>query len=491
VVIAVDQLRGDLLDRYAPAFSGGLKRLLEEGYRYVNASHAHSRTHTAAGHATISTGVYPSRHGIVANEWQQRTGDIWQPLYSVADPTSPITGIEGLEGRSPRNLLREGLADWMLAHDPDARIVSLSGKDRAAITMAGKAKGEVYWVELERLGFVTSRYYRDGYPDWVNDFNNEVMTELVQDSVWERVVPEERHGLARADSAEYEADGVHTTLPHRTRSEDPWERAAWTLERPTVDRAVGMLAQEAIRALKLGQRGEQDFLALSFSATDHVGHDYGPLSQEQLENLVRLDHELGVLFEYLDEEVGVGRWLAGFTADHGVQTMPEYLAAHGEDAVRLANPEVRQSLGAALGEAVEGEPRSSAEVAQRLADLVRDQEWVAEAYTHAQLTVGMPADSFATMYRNSYYPGRGVDILSRFGVEIRRRPNYLLHGRTGTTHGSPYWYDRYVPLILLGAGVEAGSSDRAVYSVDLVPTLARMAGVGYPDDLDGRVIYPR
>jgi predicted AlkP superfamily pyrophosphatase or phosphodiesterase len=310
VMIAVDQLRGDLLDRYAPTFSRGLKRLLEEGYRYTSASHAHSKTHTASGHATISTGVYPSRHGIVANEWQQRTGDIWQRLYAVSDPTSPISGFEALEGRSPRNLLREGLADWMVAQDPDTRVVSLSGKDRAAITMAGKARGEVYWVQLERLGFVTSHYYRDDYPDWVRDFNEKVMPELVSDSLWESVVPEDRRGLARADSAEYEGDGVHTTMPHRPHSDDLWERGAWTLEQPTVDRAVGLLAQEAIRALELGQRGERDFLALSFSATDHVGHAYGPLSQEQLDNLLRLDQELGVLFDVLDEEIGEGRWLA-------------------------------------------------------------------------------------------------------------------------------------------------------------------------------------
>jgi hypothetical protein len=108
-----------------------------------------------------------------------------------------------------------------------------------------------------------------------------------------------------------------------------------------------------------------------------------------------------------------------------------------------------------------------------------------------ELTVGMPADSFATLYRNSYHPGRGADLLSRFGVEIRRKPNYLLYARTGTTHGTPYWYDRYIPMILMGTGVEPGSTDRAAYSVDLAPTLARLAGIQYPNDLDGRVIYPR
>ncbi|MEJ2206990.1 MAG: alkaline phosphatase family protein, partial [Gemmatimonadota bacterium] len=227
----------------------------------------------------------------------QRSGDIWLPTYSMADSESPITGIEVLEGRSPKNLLRDGLADWVFAQNPDARVVSLSGKDRAAITMAGRSRGEVYWIAIERLGFVTSTYYRDDYPEWVRRFNDDVMPELVSDSVWENVVPEEERHLARPDSADYEGDGVHTTLPHMPQSEDVWEREAWTLNRPTDDKAVSLLAQEAIRQLDLGQRGEQDYLALSFSATDHVGHAYGPLGQEQLDNLVRLDRELGALFE--------------------------------------------------------------------------------------------------------------------------------------------------------------------------------------------------
>ena len=268
VMISIDQLRADMLDQFAPAFTGGLKRLMEEGFSYTSASHAHSKTHTAAGHATLSTGVFPARHGIVANEWRQRSGEVWTPLYAVADVASPITGIEAMEGRSPKNLLRSGLADWVMAQDSDARVVSLSGKDRAAITMAGKAKAEVYWLAVERLGFVTSEYYRRDYPRWIRRFNEEVMPELVADTLWEHSAPEEHRHLARADSAVYEGDGVHTTMPHTPRSEDPWVKAAWTLEMPVADRAVALLAQEAIRELELGQRGAVDLLALSFSATD-------------------------------------------------------------------------------------------------------------------------------------------------------------------------------------------------------------------------------
>ncbi|MDH5590709.1 MAG: alkaline phosphatase family protein, partial [Gemmatimonadota bacterium] len=146
VVVTVDQLRGDLIQRYAPAFTGGLKRMLDEGYRFENGSHAHAITHTAAGHASISTGTFPSRSGIVANSWQQREGDTWTPMYAVEDPESPILGVEGAPGRSPRNLLRDGLADWVLSADPSAQVVSLSAKDRSAVTMAGRSRGQVYWT---------------------------------------------------------------------------------------------------------------------------------------------------------------------------------------------------------------------------------------------------------------------------------------------------------------------------------------------------------
>jgi hypothetical protein len=487
-MISVDQLRGDLLDRFAPAFTGGFKRMAEDGYRFTGASHAHAITHTAAGHATLSTGVFPSRSGIVANDWRHRSGEAWIPMYSVEDAGSPIVGFEGMEGRSPKNLLRGGLADWVLAADEDARIVSLSGKDRAAITMAGKSKTHVYWLAESAPSFVTSTYYRNRMPGWVKDFNETVLPEILGDTVWEQQVPPEFRSLARADSAVYERDGVHTVFPHTSTSADSLERSLWTLTQPNTDRAVSLMAREAIDALDLGQRENVDYLAVSFSATDHVGHAYGPLSQEQLDNLVRLDRELADLFEYLDERVGEGRWVAGFSADHGVMTMPEHLAAEGGEAVRVSGQERRVALGQALQEAFQSEGTPD-QVAERMARAAEGEGLVAKAYTHFELTSGQPADSFAVLFRNSYYPGRAAGLLSRFGIETRYAEHELVHGTRGTTHGSPYWHDRHVPLVFLGAGVEAGVSDARVYTVDLAPTLAAFAGIPVPYDLDGRVIY--
>lgn len=494
VLIAVDQMRADLLDRYADVYTGGFRRLLDQGYRFTEASHAHAHTETAAGHATLTTGSFPSRSGIVANDWVERSGEQWSSMYAVEDTLSPIVGVTGLEGRSPRNLLRGGLPDWIMAADRDARVVSLSQKDRSAITMAGQTRGEVYWIATPLARFVTSSYYRSDYPRWVARFNEEVMPKLVADSVWLQTAPEEVRRRARADSALYEYDGIHTTFPHKAWEEadsGAYNRNTWALEaQPRADRAVRLLAEVAVKELDLGQRGNLDYLGLSFSSTDYVGHAFGPFSQEQLENLLSLDRQLGELFEVLDREVGVGRWVAGLSADHGVMTSPEYLVESGEDpnARRIAPAALTQQLRAALQEAASGDGGEDA-FAERLARTLEEKGTVARAYTHRALTGGEPADSFAVLFRNSYYPGRAAGQLSRFGVEFRLGYHQLLRGRFGSSHGTPYWYDRTVPFLLLGAGVSPGTSRDPVYTVDMAPTLAGLAGISMPDDLDGRRVY--
>lgn len=497
IAMAVDQLRGDLLDRYEAAFSGGLRRLLDEGFVFTQTSHAHARTSTAPGHATLSTGVFPSRHAVVANSWSQRVGDRWEGIYAVEDLDSPILGFENepaLEGRSPKTLLREGLPDWLHTADDDARIVSISKKDRAAIPMGGLSTEHVYWMLPELGQFITSTHYMDRYPRWLQRFNENVMPAISKEEIWDTEVPERFRHLARPDSAAYEFDQVHTTFPHISAEETPFEgdqvHNAWAYEQPRADAAVLALAQTAIAELDLGQRDEQDYLAIALSATDRVGHQFGPFGQEQLSNLIHLDRVLGDFFDYLDDEVGEGAWVLGFTGDHGVVTIPEAQVELGinPEARRIPNDENRQALTLALQEsAVEG--RSPEEVAEHLARLVEERGLVAKAYTHHDLTRGEPADSFAILFRNSYYPGRAWGPLSRWGVEVRFGDGDLVGFPSGTNHESTYWYDRWVPMIFMGAGVERGTSHAPTYTVDFAPTLAGLAGIPIPEDLDGRSLY--
>jgi hypothetical protein len=497
VMIVVDQLRQDVFEDYAPAFEHGFRRMLEEGYGFTQASHAHARTSTAPGHATLATGVLPSRHGVVANSWQHRRGFQWVQMYAVADGDSPITGFENeplLQGRSPRNLERESIADWFGAANDRSRRVSISKKDRAAIPMGGQHTENVYWVVPELARFVTSTYYADAYPRWVHRFNERVMPEIVEPRVWESEVPEDRRNLARGDTAAYEGDGVHTWFPHVSADENApdttlMQHRVWGLDQPRADDAVMELAKAAIEELDLGQRNEQDFLAISLSAADRVGHGYGPYSQEVLSTLIHLDRLLGDFFAYLDEVLGEGAWVVGLSADHGVATMPEYAREMGDDkAERISIDQMRTELSAVLNEVARGGGNPD-EIAYRLAEAVEERGLAAGAYSHHELTRGMPADSFAVLYRNSYYPGRAWSDLSRWGVDLRHGEGDYVGYETGTSHESPYWYDRHVPILLLGAGVSPGSSDAPVYTVDFAPTLAGLAGIPIPDDLDGRRIY--
>ncbi|MEO8577706.1 MAG: alkaline phosphatase family protein, partial [Gemmatimonadales bacterium] len=171
VMVLVDQLRADLLDRYGDLFTGGFKRLRDQGYSYTNASHAHATTETAVGHATLSTGVHPFRHGVIANIWYEMSGGAWRQVLNVEDTTEKIVGGQGLAGVSPRHLMRSGFAEWLMAANPKSKVASVSGKDRGAIQTAAHTRGYVYWFSSASGRFVTSTYYRDADPDWVTKFN--------------------------------------------------------------------------------------------------------------------------------------------------------------------------------------------------------------------------------------------------------------------------------------------------------------------------------
>ena len=251
---------------------GASRRLLDDGFRFTEATHGHARTSTAPGHATLSTGVFPSRHGIVANSWQQRVGFQWQPTYAVADRDSPILGYEdiaALEGRSPKTMVRDGLPDWITAADSDSRVVSISRKDRAAVPLGGRSSEHVYWMVPELARFVTSTHYRDGYPGWLRDFNEKRMPAIFAAEVWESGIPGEFRSLAREDTASFEFDGIHTAFPHVAVDETPdttWQtRNVWRSDLPYTDVAVRELAITALEELDLGQRDQVDYLAVSFS----------------------------------------------------------------------------------------------------------------------------------------------------------------------------------------------------------------------------------
>ena len=493
VMISVDQLRGDLLDRYSDAFTGGFRRLLDEGAVYTGASHRHASTSTGIGHTTLGTGVVPTRHGIVGNSWEERLPDgSFRSVYAVEDSLSPIVGFPNAPGRSPANIRTDGLADWLQAADPETKVLSVSTKDRGAIPLAGQARGDVYWMMANAGRFATSTYYQDDYPDWVERFNRERMPQILGDSVWTFDLSADLAALARPDMAAYEGDGEHTTFPHMRAMESsgdgPSAQFGWASRTPLADEATLEFALEAMSQLGIGADEHVDYMALSFSATDYVGHAYGPLSQEQLDNLVHLDRTLGRLMTELDARVGEGAWVLGLSADHGVITMPEWLAENGEPGYRTSRDDLIrfQMVADSVAAAMEGSDETAVQTA--MAEALERIDWVHDVMLPSEL-LAPGADSLVNLFVNSYDANRYWSMLPEYGLYVMgNESTYVTSSPTGTGHGSVWWHDRWVPLILYGPGIDAARLADEVYTVDLAPTLASLVGVAPPAGIDGRAL---
>ncbi|HSG82544.1 MAG TPA: alkaline phosphatase family protein [Gemmatimonadota bacterium] len=493
VLVTIDQLPTYLFQRYDSLYAGGFRRLLGEGRYYVETVHDHSETWTSVGHATLATGRIPRRHGVVANDWHEHIEDEPEWVGSVDDGSEETLGAPEVLGRSPRNLQVTGLADWILAADSGARVVSISAQRTTSILLAGRAKGHVYYYEEPVGRFVTTSYYRDSYPGWVDRFNATTLQEYYADTVWACEIPAERRALARRDDVDYEGDGVHTTFPHRyyEEVEDHGSREDfynWWADTPSLDEATLALAREAVTALSLGRRGSVDFLAVGFSQTDRVGHPYGPYSLEQLDNLIRVDRVVGELLDFLDAEVGAGRYVLALTSDHGTSPIAAYLQELGQPGRQLSRDE-RRALRGSVRDIMSGDG-SREELWAAAINRLEIEDYIADAMTVNELAAEQPSDTFVALHARAYYPGRVPQALGRYGLVLRYTAGTNWTGDRAT-HGSPYLYDRRVPLIFIGPGIEAAHVDEPVRTVDVAPTLAALAGIPYPADLDGRPLPVR
>lgn len=492
VLLVVDQLPDELLDRYDTAFTGGFRRLLDRGLRFSDATHDHAVTETAPGHATIATGTEPARHGVPANDWWEQQGGQFRLVLNVVDPTVPLVGHPTLAGASPTVLRRSGLGEWMQAADPESRVVSVSGKDRGAVLLAGHSRALVYWFDPTAAAFVTSVHYRGDDPAWITAFNDEAVAAARADSVWSLEVPPQLRALARPDSFPFEGDGVHTAFPHRygeevEEGEDTGGIGWFMAATPTVDALTLRLAARAVEAESLGRDDHPDLLAVSLSQTDRIGHAYGPTSLEQFDNLLRLDRALGAFLDGLDTSVGADRYVVALTSDHGVMELPEVRAARGLPGVRLT----RESA-APLQAVVDSVARSVGRVdpealARALAEAVPTVPWVERAWTRSALAA-LPAepDSFTRLHVAAEVADRPTGLLARAGVVVQFAEGVVTWGYPfGAAHSSPYHYDRHVPLVFAGPGLAPGVRTDPASAADIAPTLAALLGVSPPPDLDG------
>lgn len=493
VQITLDQLRADALERYAPAFSSGLKRLLDDGYWVKEGVVDHAITVSYPGHATLATGAHPSTHGMSANEWWVLREGRWTWVDAAADDREKIVGAEDRRGPSARNLLVPTLGESVKAADPAAKAISLSTGNSIAVVYGGRDSDGVYWFDSDSGRFVTSTYYRSALPPWVADINqSDLLTN--KPGVWETVAGPDARRLADPDASPVENEGKNAVFPHRFETErapdveDDVALNRWFAGTPLKDDALVALAKRAIEAESLGGDRVVDYLSVAFDSTDSVGHSFGWRSVEYLDALLRIDRALGDLLAFLDEKVGEGAYVLALSADHGVADFPETTNHR-----RIRTAEIDEALDRV--EKLASENANAPDLPELIARELEKSDFVAAAYTEDDLKRA-DGDEYAYLYRRSFRPGLTPDFPlwtakeerphhpARYGVIVRFVEGAIFDAAPAV-HGTPYGYDRNVPIVFYGARVKAKKSDERMATVDVAPTLAELAGLSAPKNADG------
>ena len=513
VLITVDQLGRDRAD---PSLPGGLGQLAREGRVFSRGELAHAIAETCPGHAAIATGRHPGRSGLSSNQFVARdSGRIEYCVEDDPEAAAVLGGSPGL-GRSPPPMRLDTIGDWLRASHGGAKVVAVAGKDRAAIALGGPHPDGAYWLRRPgEVAFTTSRYYAPELPGWVRAWNRAHSGFAGVPERWEHA-PAARAGVdpRRPDDYPYEqANGLGRVSGHPLRGATVEESSSRLYRSPFIDRLTLDFAATAVEALGLGDDDVPDLLAVSLSGTDTVGHSFGPESHEARDALLRLDRWLGEWLEALEQRVGEGGLVVVLTSDHGVLPLPEWLAETGRGACpvaagRLPLDELRGSLGwhlhwelgrwyewprpwlwhSGLQLTVNRSLAASRGVEPRRV-LRAAEEWlearpeVAAAWTAEELAAS--GEPMAVRYRRSVDPEQGADLV------VQPAEGCLISGSPlGTSHGTPYAYDRDVPIVFVAPGLAPGTDPRPATTVDVAPTLAELLGISTPDDLDGRSLLP-
>jgi hypothetical protein len=394
------------------------------------------------------------------------------------------------------------LGDWLKARDARSKVFTASRKDRSAVLMGGQNADAAYSYWGNDGTWWTGGYYPGPSSDWVTTFLAQGGATRYFGTLWEPLIEDEAV-WAEYDVVQLDTGAFRSGFPHQIGSPEPEPDRSffgWFSGTPMVDGYLSEFAQAMIDGEELGLDGSIDFLGVSFSAIDSVGHDYGPNSPEILDAVLRLDKYLGELIEHLDQTVGLEHVVFGFSADHGIPPLPEYQQLIDADGKRLDVWDVQcvQRAGVAFREkfgeddwfldnyyfdpdVVAAHGLTMAEVEEDMAARLEACPSVDKIWTATELAAIDPetASGMALLFRNSYVPGRTPNL------NVQLKPLYQYYPGSGTTHGSPHWYDTHVPFILAGPGVKAGVIDQRVNTVDMAVTLAALIGLEPPSGLDG------
>ncbi len=507
LVLAIDQMRFDYLTRFDDLYEGGLRTLIDDGAVFTNARYRHAATETGPGHSVILSGRHPSSSGIVGNVWYDLL--LGRSVNVIADPFQRPLGGEGSQA-SPVNLVGFTVGDTLKQSSPESKIVGVSLKDRSAILMAGRLGDAAYWYETFGGNFITSTYYMDEAPPWLDAWNGRHVADGYAGRQWTRSIDDasiyERY--AGPDAVEGEWDRTDIVFPHQIRGNPPERGFYDDLRRtPFADEMTLEVALEAITAHELGTDEITDILAIGFSGTDIVGHTYGAQSQEVMDQMLRLDRVLKELFDEIDESVGLGETLVVLTADHGSLPLVETLQTSGIDARRVDPNVLRNAVERGLQDrftdssnfvasagsrsiyldvaAIERQGARRSDVEQVIIEALTSTGIVGAVYTQDQLISDQPSeDPYIGLYRNSFFSSRSPHLTVRINPYIYLSSEFA----GGTGHGTPYDYDRHIPIVLMGPGIQAGTFPLDSGPEDIAPTLAEILGLDYPKEPDARIL---
>jgi predicted AlkP superfamily pyrophosphatase or phosphodiesterase len=527
IQITVDQLRGDLPDKYMKNMGeGGFRYLKEHGIWYSNAHYGHANTETVVGHTTLATGADPSLHGMISNVWFDR--EQGKLIYNIEDAKYPIltegadvdasTEIDAsqvlasTDGRSPNNIITTTFSDELaIMTNRKSKIFGVSVKDRGAVTLAGHT-GKAFWFSKPAAGFITSTYYYEKYPEWVSKWNKQQFVRKYDNKAWTLLHDRSTYMYGDSDDNEWEMDvaGFGLTFPHQYGSADSAYYGSFLTFSPAGDDITLEFAKALIKAENLGQDDVTDYLAISFSSTDYIGHLFGPSSLEAEDNMLRLDQTLAELFKYIDETVGLENTLIVLSADHGGPEAPGFLESMGIQSGYVSPDkwDKEPSIAAlknkfGIGEelihdffppylylnykVIEEKGLDYEEVEKAVAAELMTIKGVALAVSSYAMRKNELPDTYLNRKAlRNYNQNRSGDILILF------EPQYFINDFEGeivaANHGGPWVYDSYVPIVFMGAGIEAQRVDRAVEPKDIALTLSNYFGTKPPSGANGNVL---
>ncbi len=509
VGIVVDQMRWDFLYRYSDRYSsGGFKRLLQDGFECENTFIPYTPTVTAAGHTCIYTGSVPAIHGITGNNFYDYTQH--KALYCSEDKSVKTVGAKDDLGQmSPKNMLTTTIGDELkLATNFKSKVIGIALKDRGAILPAGHGANAAYWYDNKTGTFISSTYYMDELPEWVQGFNESDYVAKYYQQNWNTLYPVSSYIQSDKDANTYENTPFgddQKQFPYDLRRFIDKKNYGIIRSTPFGNSLTLDFTKTAIIKEEMGKHESTDFLAVSFSSTDYIGHSFGPNSIETEDTYLRLDKDLEDFFNFLDQQVGKGNYTLFLTADHGVAHIPGFLEKHHLPNGNVVGSKLEKDLNEALKSrfgsdslCITGENYqfflNRKLVQERGLDLqkiisysilfLEQQNGIERAIQYSTLQNSLLPNAMKEQFANGYYPDRCGDIL------VILKPGYIddEYNGKGSTHGIWSPYDAHIPLLFYGAGITKGKSSKKVYMTDIAPTLTTLLHIQMPSGCIGNSI---